>query len=309
MSLHEPTNQGQGTAPIGVVLMAFGKPQYYWAAYNLAYSIKRFNKAVQIALISEPLDKGARYYCPELSDVIDVYVDLPSEHIYTNKKLDPAKGKLLMYGLLPFQENLFLDVDAVCLKDIEPLLKHLSSSDKNYQTHIVGTHTIHQGKDFKEMQWAWADHLWEHFNLTEDAKIYAINSSVQFIRKSDDAQTLFKIASDYFLNNPLPTNKLRMKWGGGQPDELYMNVALGIMNMDASMDEEVIHFAMNRAMDISDVIDKFYLQSYYGGKGFTPRFYTDWLDRQLKVWMRQDGKNHNYLINRITDHKYADPKR
>lgn len=309
MNLHEPTNQSQGTAPIGVVLMAFGKPQYYWAAYNLAYSIKRFNKAVQIALISEPITKGARYYCPDIPSVVDVYVDLPSDNLYTNKRLDPAKAKLLMYGLLPFDENLYLDVDAVCLKDIEPLITQLSNSSKNYQTDVVGTHTIDQGRDFKEMQWAWADHLWEHFNLTQDAKIYAINSSIQFIRKSDEAERLFKMASDYLINKPMPTNKLRMKWGGGQPDELYMNVALGIMNMDASMNQKPIHFAMNRGLDITDVIDKYYLQSYYGGKGFTPRFYTDWLDRQLKVWMKQDGKNHNYLINRITDHKYADPKR
>ena len=306
----EPTNQSQGTTPNqGVVLMAFGKPQYYWAAYNLAYSIKRFNKSVQIALIHEWIDKGARYYCPELGDVVDKFVHLPSDNVYTDKKLDPAKAKILMYDLLPYDNNLFLDVDAVCLKDIEPLINQLASSDKNYQTHIVGSHTIDQGRDFKEMQWAWADHLWEHFDLADNCKIYAINSSVQFIRKSSQCKMLFDIASDLFLNHPMPTNKLRMKWGGGQPDELYMNVALGMMDIDASMNEEVIHFAMHRGLDINAIVDRYYLQSYYGGKGFTPRYYTDWLDRQLKVWMKSDGKNHQYLINRITDNKYADPKR
>jgi hypothetical protein len=289
--------------------MAFGRPQYYWAAYNLAYSIKRFNKAIQIALISEPSVKGALYYCPELTDVIDVYVDLPSDNVYTSKKLDPAKAKLLMYDLLPYDNNLFLDVDAVCLKDIEPLINQLVASDKNYQTHIVGSHTIDQGRDFKEMQWAWADDIWKHFDLTDTCKIWAINSSIQFIRKSSQCKMLFNTASEYFLNNPLPTNKLRMKWGGGQPDELYMNVALGIMDIDASMDEEAIHFAMHRGLDINAIVDRYYLQSYYGGKGFTPRYYTDWLDRQLKVWMKSDGRNHQYLINRITDNKYADPKR
>jgi hypothetical protein len=49
--------------------------------------------------------------------------------------------------------------------------------------------------------------------------------------------------------------------------------------------------------------------SYYGGKGFTPTFYIEWLDRKLKAWMQQDGIQHKYFIHRITDHKHADPKR
>ena len=51
----EPSQQiSHSTASdTGVVLMAFGRPQYYWAAYNLAYSIKRFNKSIQIACLVE----------------------------------------------------------------------------------------------------------------------------------------------------------------------------------------------------------------------------------------------------------------
>jgi hypothetical protein len=308
MNLHEPTNQSQGTAPIGVVLMAFGKPQYYWAAYNLAYSIKRFNKAVQIALISEPSVKGARYYCPELTDVIDVYVDLPSENIYTSKKLDPAKAKLLMYGLLPFQENLFLDVDAVCLKDIEPLLSHVSSSDKNYQTMVIGSHKIDQGREIKSMQWAWADDIWSMYNLGEDAVLPAINSSIQFIRKSEQTELLFKTASDIFLTNPIPVHKLRSKWGGGQPDELYTNIAMCLLNIDASMNINSVYITHKRELDITTIQSDYYLMGYFGGQGFTPRHYIEWLDRLLKVWNRQDNMTHKYFINRIIDNKYVTGK-
>jgi len=305
----EPTNQSQGTTPTqGVVLMAFGKPQYYWAAYNIAYSIKRFNKSVQIALISEPLDKGARYYCPELTDVVDVYVDLPSEHIYTNKKLDPAKAKLLMYGLLPFQENLFLDVDAVCLKDIEPLLNHVSSSDKNYQTMVIGSHKIDQGREIKSMQWAWADDIWSMYNLGEDAVLPAINSSIQFIRKSEQTELLFKTASDLLLNNPIPVHKLRSKWGGGQPDELYTNIAMCLLNIDASMDINSVYITHKRELDITTIQSDYYLMGYFGGQGFTPRHYIEWLDRLLKVWNRQDNMTHKYFINRIIDNKYVTGK-
>jgi alpha-N-acetylglucosamine transferase len=305
----EPTNQSNKHTSTGVVLVAFGKPQYYWAAYNLAYSIKRFNKSIKIALISPPLSKGAVYYCPELVDVIDTYVDLPNDYIYVDKRFDPAKVKLLMYDLLPFDNNLFLDVDAVCLKDIEPLINHLVNAGKDYQTMVIGSHTIDKGRDFNAMQWAWADDIWEQYNLDNDATLPAINSSIQFIRKSEQAELLFKTASDMFLNNPIPLHKLRAKWGNGQPDELYTNIALCKLNIDASIDIKSVYITHKKELNISDIEADFYLMGYFGGQRFTPMFYIEWLDRLLKVWNTQDGKNHVYYINRIIENKYVTGKR
>jgi hypothetical protein len=303
----QPTNQSGKPTSTGVVLVAFGKPQYYWAAYNLAYSIKRFNKDLQIALISDSKDR-ALYYCHDLTNQIDVYVDLPEQHIYTNKKLDPGKAKVLLFDYLPFDYNLYLDVDAVCLKDLQPLIDQLIANDAKYATRVVGEHTIDQGRDFKEMQWAWADQLWQHFGLTKADKIYAINSSIQFIEKCPEAEAIYRTAADLYLNNPMPINKLRMKWGGGQPDELYFNVSFGKNNFKP-YEIDAICFQMNREFSYAQIEERFYLMSYYGGKGFTPTFYIEWLDRKLKAWMQQDGIQHKYFIHRITDHKHADPKR
>ena len=303
----QTTNQSGKPTSSGVVLVAFGKPQYYWAAYNLAYSIKRFNKDLQIALISD--SKGrALYHCHDLTNQIDVYVDLPEQHIYTNKKLDPGKAKVLLFDYLPFHYNLYLDVDAVCLKDLQPLIDQLIANDAKYATRVVGEHTIDQGRDFKAMQWAWADQLWQHFGLTKADKIYAINSSIQFIEKCPEAEAIYRTAADLYLNNPMPINKLRMKWGGGQPDELYFNVSFGKNNFKP-YEIDAICFQMNREFSYAQIEERFYLMSYYGGKGFTPTFYIEWLDRKLKAWMQQDGIQHKYFIHRITDHKHADPKR
>jgi hypothetical protein len=158
------------------------------------------------------------------------------------------------------------------------------------------------------MQWAWADQLWQHFGLTKADKIYAINSSIQFIEKCPEAEAIYRTAADLYLNNPMPINKLRMKWGGGQPDELYMNVALGKAKYKPE-DIDAICFQMQRQYTFTEIESKFYLMSYFGGKGFTPSFYIDWLDRKLKAWMQEDGITHKYFIHRITDHKHADPKR
>ena len=299
--------QGQGTTSQGVVLVAFGKPQYYWAAYNLAYSIKRFNPTLQIALISDSKERAV-YHCYGLTSVIDVYVELPEQHIYTNKKLDPGKAKVLLYDYLPYHYNLYLDVDAVCLKDLQPLIEQLIANDAKYATHVIAEHSIDKGRDFIQMQWAWADSLWEHFGLTKEDKIYAINSSIQFIEKCDEAEAIFRTAADLYLNNPMPLGKLRMKWGGGQPDELYFNVSFG-KNKFKPYEIDVVCFQMNREYTFTQIEERFYLMSYFGGKGFTPSFYIEWLDRKLKAWMQEDGIQHKYFIHRITDHKHADPKR
>jgi hypothetical protein len=158
------------------------------------------------------------------------------------------------------------------------------------------------------MQWAWADQLWQHFGLDKKDKIYAINSSIQFIEKCPEAEAIYRTAADLYLNNPMPINKLRMKWGGGQPDELYFNVSFGKNNFKP-YEIDAICFQMNREFSYAQIEERFYLMSYYGGKGFTPTFYIEWLDRKLKAWMQQDGIQHKYFIHRITDHKHADPKR
>lgn len=314
----EATNPIQSITPsTGVVLLAFGKVQYYWAAYNLAFSIKKFNPSISIALIVD--DKGkALSQCPELNDYIETFSDIAQEDIYTNKKLDPAKLKVKLYDYLPYERNLYLDVDAIALKDIQPMIEELAQSGKDYVSHCVGYHTIDKGRDFKEMQWAWADKMWEHFELDADTVMPAINSSMQWIVKGKKAKAIYTTAQDLYLNNPIPLKELRMKWGGSQPDELYMNVALAIHKVDPALKQYekvktseggMIHFAMTRGLTFQEVVQNYYLQSYYGGAGFTPNFYIDWLDRMLKADHQAIGKRHIYLIHRITQNKFADAKR
>ena len=301
----------------GVVLMAFGRPQYYWAAYNLAYSIKRFNKSIQIACLVESKEDVDKY-CGDLHEVVDVIRPILHENLYTNKKIDPGKAKVNLYYYLPFTHNVYLDVDAVALKDIQPMIDVLIQSGKPYASHCVGYHTIDQGRKIDSMQWAWADDIWNQYNFDDTTVLPAINSSIQYIKKCNESLNLFKVAQDYYHHNPIPVHKLRTKWGGGQPDELYMNCALAKLGMDPAIGEvgrndhaEIgfIHFTDRRGMNYAQVTQLYYLQSYYGGQGFTPAFYIEWLDRLLKSWMREENKLHKYFIHRIISHKHADPKR
>ena len=305
------------TPTTGVVLLAFGKPQYYWAAYNLAFSIRKHNPNVNITVLFDDKLKGLSH-CPEFMKYINDIGDIDADDIYTNKKLDPGKVKMNLYKYLPYDRNLYLDVDALALKDIQPIIDELSQSGKDYISHTVGYHTIDKGRDFKQMQWAWADTMWEHFNLLSSYVMPAINSSIQWIVKGSQSEAIYRTALDLYTNNPIETKKLRMKWGGGQPDELYMNVALAIHGIDPALKKYeqikgseggVIHFSMQRGLTFEEITENYYLQSYYGGAGFTPIFYINWLDRMLNADFKAIGQRHIYLISRIAQNKYADGKR
>ena len=314
----EATQTTQSITPTtGVVLLAFGKPQYYWAAYNLAFSIKKHNPNVNITVLFDDPLKGISH-CQDFMQYINNIGSIDADDIYTNKKLDPGKVKVNLYKYLPYDCNLYLDVDAIALKDIQPMIDELSQSGKHYISHTVGYHTIDKGRDFKEMQWAWADKMWTHFNLLSSYVMPAINSSMQWIVKGSEAEGIYTTAKDLYFNNPIPIKELRMKWGGGQPDELYMNVALAIRGVDPALkaytkndgsEGGMIHFSMQRGLTFEKITENYYLQSYYGGAGFTPIFYINWLDRMLNADFKAIGKRHIYLISRIAQNKYADGKR
>lgn len=297
----------------GVVLFAFGKHTYYWAMYNLALTIKRHSPDVKIAAFVGSLDDAGKH-CGGLHEFVDSMNEIDRDDMYVGKVLDPALLKVNIYKYLPFDYNMYLDVDAIALKPIDTLIDELMAMDKPYMAHTVGYHTIDKGRAIESMQWAWADDIWKMYGLTDKDVLPAINSSLQFIKKCDTSKELYDRLKDTYINNHMPLKMLRMKWGGGQPDELYMNITLAQMGIDPKCSEigndgaELghIHFAARRGLSFMEVTERYYFQSYYGGVGFTARFYTNWIDKLLKNHHKDIGKHYIYNIDRILQFKHAD---
>lgn len=303
------------TKTSGVVLFAFGRHTYYWAMYNIALTIKHHSPDIKIAAFVGSAADASRH-CGDLHTVVDTITEIDREDYYTGKAFDPGKLKVNIYKYLPFHYNLYLDVDAVALKPIDKLMSELIALGKPYASHTVGCHTIDKGRAIESMQWAWADDIWSKYELSDKAILPAINSSLQFIVKSDEAELLYKTARYLYTQNPLPLKSLRMKWGGGQPDELYMNIAMAMLGIDPKCSEigndgaELghIHFAAKRGLPYAEVVERYYFQSYYGGVGFTARFYTSWIDTLLKNIRKSRNGQHVYTIDRILQYKHADNK-
>ena len=294
-------------------MLAFGKRGYGFAAYNLAISIRAFNTTIPITLYYDDVAM-AQIEESKLS-IFNNRVKIKNELLYNNGSFDPGYTKVNLYELYPYDLNLYLDVDALCLKDIGPLFDIMEKKVSNgsyFYTHIIDTHTIDKGRDFKSMQWAWADDIWKHFQLKQDDVFYATNSSYQIVKKGKEAKKFYdQIKKNY--SNPIPVDKLRMKWGGGQPDELYMNAALCQLKIPAQMDTDVMFFGGDLNHSFTDIENKFYFLSLYGA-GFanvaTTRLkYREWGDRLLRSHFKNRGEEHIYKIQYVMSDKFANNRK
>lgn len=286
----------------GVVLISFGKRGYAYAAYNMAYSIKHYNPQLSVALLCDNKFKDHLTHSSHMN-VFDDVIILPDKVLFSpSGGHDPCLTKLSMYDFLPYDYNLYLDVDGVALQDITPVIDALIEKGGYYYTHIFGSRSLQDGNENEEMVWAWMSDIWEHYKLPKDAKLPATNSSIQFIKKGDQAELFFKKLKENYAN-PIPIERLRLKWGGGQPDELYLNVTLCQLGW-----EECDHYIFlgNRISHLTfEQIEKqYYILSIFGGRGFTRDCYMEWYDRLLFKYHGPDSE-HIYKRNYIVNDKHA----
>src|SRR3990172_3816152 len=128
----------------GIVLLAFGKRGYGFAAYNLAVSIRAFNNTIPITIYHDDIAFG-QIEEHKLS-IFDKRIPIKRESLYNNGSFDPGYVKVNIYDLLPYDLTMYLDVDALCLKDIAPLFEQIEKKPNYFYTHIIAKHTIDKGR-------------------------------------------------------------------------------------------------------------------------------------------------------------------
>lgn len=213
----------------GIVLLALGKPAYGQFAYNMAISIRAYNKNIPIHLVYEPSVK--------LKGELNIFTHktvIAPEHVYLNGKFTPALAKLNLYKYLLFDDNVYLDVDGVCIADVEKCFEQ----EKDYAAESLGYEPLSNKEYGWRMHWATGETIMKHYGLTPETMIPFINSSFQFIRKGEFAEELYAQALLNF-SNPIPIMELKNAWGKSQPDELYMNIACGQLGYDPTIPAQV----------------------------------------------------------------------
>ncbi len=255
----------------GVILLAYSKPEYIFMAAHLIASIKQYSPNLNIAVLC---DNNIGYMPDRYKAMIDKTIPVDSDHLLTHGQIDPGKAKCSIIPYLPYDQNLYLDVDGLCLQDLEPIF----NTDKDFCVEVCGEGT--KSDDINYNHWATTDDEWNEFSLPEDATFRTVQSSAMYFKKGKFCDKLQKHL-DKCLNFPM--SKLKNNWGKHLPDELIYSGAVAQLGYDPSFENPVCFFGHKKSpLSFTELQEKYYVLSMYGnGKGATlvKDAYRDWYNR------------------------------
>lgn len=286
----------QEKQPTYIILLAFGKRGYGFAAYNLAASLKHFNKEVFVHLLYS--SKATEQLTEEEKTVFDKYEEMPESYYMTNGKIDPGKAKVSFYKHLIYNEALYIDVDSLALQDITPLFKQLQAKEGFFYTDVWG-----QGGFNDEIEynlWATNENIYNFFNLNKETdKISAVNTSFIFIRKGKEAEKFFKKLLENY--SKFPMELLLRKWGLTMPDELIYTGTMAQLNINPKTDFPRPVFFGNTisSKTFTQLQNEYYMLSIYGDNGprkLTRLMYLDWYDGLIKKQYKIKGYKTSYIM-------------
>lgn len=303
-STTKKSNEPNPNETMGIMLMAFGKPQYAQMAYNMAFSIKAHTPDVKIQIVYDKECLGGLMEYERW--VFDVFTELKKADLTDSKtgKFSPGKAKTRMDEYAAFDRTIYLDVDGICLKDITPLLDHCKTLNGYFYaqsanwwepTAKVPTHNLKRdGLSFPAMQWALPEKIWQVHKLSEEAEVTAINSSFAMFRKGKECSEFFEQVRDN-IDNGLKPGEFSLLWGGTYPDELAFNIACAQKRVDPSAGINPVWFQFGKPLrDIDRMTENFSFLGLYGGRGSTHMSAWEYYDRLLHKMHRERGFMHKY---------------
>ena len=228
----------------GVLLIALGR-EYNKLAYNLTKSIKKHNSTLQVACITDSTDN-------EFLDAFDQVIKPRPLDYVEGYQFNPFKLKTFMYDYSPFDETIYLDVDAVCLKDISGLFS-------NFKIQEVGRYK----KDDK-CDCVWFKSLPEIFDVYNLENYYPeYNTSFISFIKSDENDQYFSMVKRLYNDRRFDYTKIGMNY----PDEVAFGIASSMLNQYCSTTGEVpiCFWWSNKKLTLEEIKEKYYFIGFAGG--------------------------------------------
>ena len=269
----------------GVIILSLKKSAYSLAAFNLALSIKYFNPNINITLVSD--GEHRKHYQPQHYAVFDWIKDIDECHyVDFDGTFQPALAKININKYSSYNGTLYIDADSICFQDLQPLFDTLKGN--SFKGNIVKDYT----------QWTSAINFREFFGF-DYGKV--INSSWFYFEDSK----VFDKANEFYSKGFKKEN-INPKWGNTFPDELFFNASLIALNIDCSIDFDLMFYGNlidNR--ETTEIVKTHYLMTLYGNRKTTRLIYLDYYDRLMNKICISFGFNHKYKVDSIMNGKHV----
>lgn len=292
----------------GVIIYAFKKPAYGKLAWNLAVSIKRHNPDLPIAVIHD--DTALSHLEEWRMNYFDHKIKINKEDLYHEEKFSPGKAKLSGYKYFPFDENLIIDADSICIQPLDLIFD--VAAKKNIYAQVCSV--VNHESEYWNCQWMPLNHVKEAFPLPEKYLLFEINSSFMLVKKSEEAEAFYAKAIENFLTGN-DHEKLH-KWGGGFPDELAFNVAFAQCGVQPHFDNQQllelsndtqwpIFFSTRCTNNWGFIHSGYHFIGYFGDRRFTDKSLQDHYDRIMVGNGAHFGFSHYYKMHLLMKEKHV----
>ena len=228
----------------GILLIALGR-EYNKLAYNLTKSIKQHNN-LEVACITDSNDN-------EFLDAFDKVIRPKACDYIEGYQFNPFKLKTFIYDYSPFDYTIYLDVDAVCLKNIESLfcdfkIQEVARYDK---------------ENADESDCVWFDKLSNIFEIYGLKNKYPeYNTSFIAFNKSVKNAEYFNLVKTYYFDRRFTYTKI----GTNYPDEMAFGLASCLIeHYSVDTDVPICFWWSNKKLALTEIQDKYYFLGYAGG--------------------------------------------
>lgn len=230
----------------GIILIALGR-KYNELAYNLIKSVKVFNPELKFAVITDTaVDEFLLVYD-------EVIIPETKHYIEDGHLFNPFMLKTYLYDYSPFDETIYLDVDAVCLKDISGLFSEFKIQE------------VGRFKKDEKTNSVWFKSLEELFSAYELKNEYPeYNSSFISFSRCKRNEEYFDLVKKLYRDRRIPFIKI----GCCYPDELAFGIASSMLNWYSDNGTSLpICFWWEQAnvLKLSEIKERFFFIGLAGG--------------------------------------------